>query len=69
MTEPPSPFTIRPKKLLILSLVALSALGILAVASVFTYHPVMVWLNHGQWCADVNAQAKVLAVHYGADCD
>jgi hypothetical protein len=69
MTDPLSPFTIRPKKLLIPLLVSLSALGVLAVTIVFSYHPVMVWLNHGQWCADVTGEAKVVAVHYGADCD
>jgi hypothetical protein len=69
MTQRPSPFTIRPKKILIPLLISLSVLGVLAVTIVFSYHPVMVWLNHGKWCADVNAQAKVLAVHYGAECD
>ncbi|MBW4542529.1 MAG: hypothetical protein KME43_25865 [Myxacorys chilensis ATA2-1-KO14] len=70
MAQQPSPLTIRPKKLLIALLISLTALGVLAVATTVFYHPVMVWLNHGDWCADVNSVGKVQAVHYGAaECD
>lgn len=69
MTGRPSPLTLRPKRLLIALLISVTTVSALAIAVVLFYHPVMVWLHHGQWCADVNSEAKVQAVHYGADCD
>jgi hypothetical protein len=42
---------------------------ILGLAITLFRHPVMVWLNHGDWCADVNAKGEVQAIHYGSDCD
>jgi type II secretory pathway component PulJ len=69
MSQRPSPLTIRPKNLAIALLISIAIVSFLAIAIARFYHPIMVWLNHGQWCADVNAEVKVQAVHYGADCD
>ncbi|MBW4419680.1 MAG: hypothetical protein KME13_10670 [Myxacorys californica WJT36-NPBG1] len=69
MSQRPSPLTIRPKKILPIFLISLAIASALAIAFTVFYHPAMVWLHHGQWFADVNSEAKVQAVHYGADCD
>ncbi|MBW4538986.1 MAG: hypothetical protein KME43_07535 [Myxacorys chilensis ATA2-1-KO14] len=69
MSQRPSPLTIRPKKILPIFLISLATVSALAIAFTVFYHPIMVWLAHGQWCADVNSVGKVQAVHYGADCD
>ncbi|MBW4422439.1 MAG: hypothetical protein KME13_25055 [Myxacorys californica WJT36-NPBG1] len=68
MTRRSSPLTLRPKKIAIALLISVTTVSALAIAVTFFYHPVMVWLHHGQWCADVNSEAKVQAVHYGDEC-
>jgi hypothetical protein len=61
MSQRPSPFTVRPKRLAIALLISAATVGALAIAFTVFYHPVMVWLNNEQWCAEVNSVGKVQA--------